>query len=111
MNKKIALPKPIALHGKSVASIELREPTATEHLSLGEPRVLVYSPTNSAYHVEQTAVIDAYIEKCITHELGADILGLLTLDDAMDLKAGLLSFFDEAASRRLSKSSMSSSLG
>lgn len=111
-NKIVMLSNPIMLHGKSIDRIELREPRGGDFVLIGEPRVLVYNPSGSGYWVEQPGVIGQYMEKCIVNsDLGADLISLLSLDDAIALKEETLGFFVDAAERRAARKSTSSSSG
>lgn len=100
---KISLAKPIETFGKKCAEIELREPSGYLYIKLGDPRLLVFNPSGSGYWIEQPEIIRAYFETIIDHEMGADVISLLSLEDAMALKEGLFSFFTGAA-ERLAKS-------
>lgn len=108
-NKVIQLATPITLFGKTLDRLELREPKGGEYIAIGEPRVLVYTPSGSGYWVEQPGVLQKYVEKCILHELGEDIIHLLSLDDAMELKESIVGFFVDAAARRAARKSTVSS--
>lgn len=109
VTKTIVLTKPIDLHGKREVEIKLREPSGADYIRIGEPRVLVYSATGSGYWVEQPDAIAAYCERCIEHDLGGDLIKILTLEDAMAVKEGVLSFFSDAAEKRAAKKSTASS--
>jgi hypothetical protein len=105
-NKFIDLTNPITLHGQVIKRLELREPRGGEYVSIGEPRVLVYNPSGSGYWVEQPGALAQYMEKCIVNsDLGADLIKLLSLDDAIELKEETLGFFVDAAARRAAKKS------
>lgn len=101
MSKKIVkLAKPLDLHGKKLTEVELKEPSGGLYLRLGEPRLTVFNASGSGYFVEQADAIKAYLESCVVHELGADLLNLLSLEDAQEVKEALFAFFGEAVARR-----------
>lgn len=104
-NKSIKLEKPIVLHGKTTSELELREPPGGLYIKLGDPRLLVFNPSGSGYWIEQLDVIKAYLDALVVHELGADVVTLLSLADAMTLKEALFDFFTSAAERRLATKS------
>lgn len=109
MNVKIKLSKPFTLYNKRVDEIEIKEPTGGAYAQLGEPRVLVHTNSGGGYLVEQPAVINAYLEKCLVNDLGGDVLNLMSLQDVMEIKDALLGFFTEAAAGLALKRSMQSS--
>jgi hypothetical protein len=109
-NKKtVKLATPIEWFGKRLAEIELREPTGSEYIRLGDPRVLVRSQTGSGYFVEQNEVIEKYLDACITIDGGASIMAQLNLQDAMTVKMEMLGFFLAAAATTAARNSTSSS--
>jgi hypothetical protein len=107
---KVELTKPIELHGKRLTEIELREPTGGLYVKHGEPRTLVFNSSGSGYWVAQQEVIKAYLEALIVHDLGGDLVNLMSLEDVMATQEALYSFFSDAAERVAArKSTLSSS--
>jgi hypothetical protein len=107
---KVKLTKPIELHGKRLAEVELREPNGGLYVKLGEPRVLVFNASGSGYWVPQQEAIKAYLEELIVHELGSDLVNLMSLEDTMATQEALFVFFSDAAERIAArKSTLSSS--
>ena len=98
MRKIIKLSEPFEMHGRKVTEIALNEPKGWDAANLGEPRVFVYNSnaTLGGYFVEMPEVIGKYLERCVDHELGADVLRMLSLADALELKQALFGFFIEA---------------
>jgi hypothetical protein len=96
---KVELTRPIELHGKRLAEIELREPTGGLYVKHGEPRVLVFNASGSGYWVPQQEAIKAYLEALIVHDLGGDLVNLMSLEDAMATQEALYSFFSDAAAK------------
>jgi hypothetical protein len=96
---KVKLTKPIELHGKRLAEVELREPNGGLYVKLGEPRVLVFNASGSGYWVPQQEAIKAYFEALIVHDLGTDLVNLMSLEDTMATQEILFSFFTVAAER------------
>jgi hypothetical protein len=110
-NVTVKLSKPIeAMAGKRpTAEVELREPNGGLYVKLGEPRMLVFNASGSGYWVEQPDVVKAYLEACIVHDLGGDLVNFMTLEDAMSTKEALFSFFSDAAGRVAARRSTLSS--
>ncbi len=105
----VKLSKPLDLHGKRLAEVELREPNGGLYVKLGDPRLLVFNPSGSGYWIEQNETIKAYLEELIVHELGGDLVNLMTLEDTMAVKETLFRFFTDAANRAADRKSMPSS--
>ena len=55
------------------------------------------------YFVEQPGEIGRYLEACIDHELGGDVVRMLSLSDAMEVKQALFGFFEGAEALRLER--------
>ena len=109
-NITVKLSKPIEIvAGKRLVEVELREPHGGLYVKLGEPRVLVFNNSGSGYWVPQQDVIKAYFEELIVHELGGDLLRLMSLDDTMATQEALFSFFSDAAARVAARKSTPSS--
>lgn len=94
--KRIPLSSPIDWFGTEIKELSLKEPSGWTVATLGEPRVLVHAGAGGGYMVEREDVIAKYIEKCLDHDSGADILRQLSLIDTLKLKAALFDFFTEA---------------
>ncbi|HKI14342.1 MAG TPA: hypothetical protein VKA12_04930 [Roseiarcus sp.] len=109
MAKTVKLSKPVKFHDKLLDEIELKEPSGGLYVKLGDPRVLVFNASGSAYWVERNETISEYLEACVAHEMGAHIINLLPLEDTMALKEELFGFFSDAAARRAAKKSTPSS--
>jgi len=67
----VTLSKPVTIFGKTVGSVELKEPNGGQFVRLGEPRVLVFTQSGSGYFIENVEVIRAYLDALILHEAGA----------------------------------------
>jgi len=111
---KVKLTKPVEFAGKHVVEVELKEPTGGLYIKTGEPRTLVFNSSGSGYWVEQADAIKAYFEALIVHDLGGDLINLMTLEDTMLVKEALFDFFTVAAAnvnerRAAQKSTLSSS--
>lgn len=107
--KTIPLIRPPMWANLPVAEIVLREPTGGEYVTHGEPRIIVQDGRGGGYWVEQPAVIKAYMEACIQHVGGADLVRLLALPDAMRVKHELFVFFREAEAETMPSASTASS--
>ena len=101
--EKITLAAPFQLFGKTVSEVELTEPTGGLYSLLGEPRILVHSASGGGYYIDQPDVIRNYLEKCVKHETGADIVKMLSLEDAREVRQVLLNFFEAADARRVAR--------
>lgn len=95
----IKLIDPLEWHQDMLTSVDLREPTGRQYVELGEPRVLVRLADGGGYWIEQPSAITAYLERCIVHEGGVDLLNRMSLADAMNIKGELLGFFITAAAK------------
>lgn len=94
--KTIVLSKPIEMHGDIIKEIKLKEPTGSQYLSYGEPRILARNSDATVYWVEDRVSIRSYLDVCIDHEMGSHLIPLLTLADVRRAKDAILSFFTEA---------------
>lgn len=106
--KTIELSVPFEHHSKLITSLDLRQPTGGLYAELGEPRIAVRTGTGG-YWVEQPEVIKRYLDRCITHQDGAALLGLMDLSDVITLKDELFGFFAAAEAKAMSRKLMSSS--
>jgi hypothetical protein len=109
----VTLSKPVSIFGKTVGSVELKEPNGAMFVRLGEPRTLVFNASGSGYWVENGEAIRNYLDVLIVSETGGEaVMALLTLEDAVVVKETLFGFFTDAANRaaarRLTPSSSSS---
>ena len=102
--KTIALAEPFEFHGQTVKSVVLVEPTGWQAATIGEPRVLVHNAATGGYFVEMPDIIARYLERCIEHDLGAEVVRLLSLTDVLQIKSALFDFFIEAEAKRDRKS-------
>jgi hypothetical protein len=107
----VELANPIEWFSKKVTVLKIKEPTGHLYVTIGEPRILVHTNSGGGYFVEQPAAITQYLERCIDHEAGADVLKLLSLEDAAEVKEVLLSFFEAVAQSRLARRLTRSSSG
>jgi hypothetical protein len=106
----VTLSKPVSIFGKTVGSVELNEPNGGQFVRLGEPRTLVFNQSGSGYWVENGDAIRGYLELLIGHEAGGEvIMSLVCLQDALEIKEALFSFFSDAAGRLAAKRSTPSS--
>ena len=99
---------PFEHHGVTISSIELREPSGALYAKLGEPRIVVQSK-DGGYYVEQTEVINRYLDKSVVHQDGSTLLSLMSLVDVMRLKQELFSFFTVAETTIIALRAASSS--
>jgi hypothetical protein len=106
---RIALSRPIVLHGQTIGHVNLKEPTGQAFIDLGEPRVMVHMINGGGYYVEQPETIKAYLETCVDHELGADLVKLMSLTDATRVKRALFDFFAAASATPIAPPSPTSS--
>ncbi|MGH6848473.1 MAG: hypothetical protein ACREC0_13870 [Methylocella sp.] len=91
--KDVPLECPVKWFGKSISTVELREPTAGEYLELGEPVVWARSADGAVFGVEQPSVISAYLAKCVTVENALPFMSLLSLGDGRRIKEPFVGFF------------------
>jgi hypothetical protein len=106
----VTLSKPVQIFGKTVGSIELKEPNGGQFVRLGEPRILVFNQSGSGYWIENAETIRAYLESLIVREAGGEVvMALLTLEDAVVVKETLFGFFTDAANRAAARRLTSSS--
>jgi hypothetical protein len=99
----VELANPIELFGKKITALKIKEPTGRLYIAIGEPRIPVQTGNGGGYYVEQPLEIGKYLEACIDHEMGADLVPLLSLEDIMEVKKTIFDFFDGAAQRRLER--------
>src|SRR5574337_5878 len=99
MVKIIRLDKPIAIFGKPVHEIRLKEPSGQHYIDFGEPRIAVVQPGGGGYWIEQHTAIKSYLEVCIDHEQGGALIAQMGLRDTMRLKEALFDFFREASEK------------
>lgn len=93
----VELVEPLLGHGEPIRRLVLKEPTGRDYISLGEPMVVARNPDGTAYAVENTAVIEQYVERCITEPKDPLlVIPQLGLSDAMRLKEAVLGFFRDA---------------
>ena len=107
----ITLVRPIEVFNKQVKELRLKEPTGAQYIKIGEPRIVVRTAAGGGYYVEQTEEIKAYLDVCVDHELQSEILSLLSLTDAMEVKKTLLNFFESAEATRIARRLTNSSSG
>jgi hypothetical protein len=106
----VALSKPVSIFGKTVRSVELKEPNGGQFVRLGEPRILVFNASGSGYWIENAETIRAYLDLLIVHETGGEaVMSLLTLEDAVVVKETLFGFFTDAANKAAARRLMPSS--
>lgn len=105
----VELAHPFDLFSKRIAAVKLKEPTGYHYAKYGDPRILVHTAAGGGYFVEQPDVINKYLEACIDHDQGSDLIQMLSLEDSMEVKRTLLSFFEEADRSRLARRSTRSS--
>jgi hypothetical protein len=91
----ITLAKPLTGHGKTVTTVEVREPTGREFLELGEPRSLVKAAGGALVFADNDSAIQSYVEKCIEGD-ALLVIGQASLVDMMKIKKAVLDFFTAA---------------
>ena len=99
----IDLVDPFVIFDKRLEKIVLKEPSGALYTQLGEPRILVRMPDNSAYWVEQPETSRAYLDKLLDVEGGASVLMAMSLADSMQVKAAFFGFFTQAAAKASEK--------
>lgn len=90
-------------HGAKVERLEIKEPTGGLFAELGEPRIYVRSADGAGYWVEQTSIIARYVDACVKHEGGKDLLRHMSLTDVTQVKDTILGFFIAARERILTR--------
>jgi hypothetical protein len=98
--KAIPLTTPITGHNGPISKVVVKEPTGRDYFALGEPSVWARNPDGTSYVVENTEVLEKYIERCIVEPNDPLILSQLGLADAMRVREAVLDFF--GAARRAS---------
>ena len=98
-SRRIKLEEPFDWHGKDIKEIELVEPTGWQVATFGEPRILVHNASVGGYFVERDDVIAKYLEKCVKHDSGGDIVKLIGMTDVLRIKAALFDFFSVAEAK------------
>jgi hypothetical protein len=105
----IDLIDPIVWPDKPLNQLILKEPTGGLYSDLGEPRILVRNIDGAGYYVEQVELIRKYLDACLDIDGGASVLRMLSLADAMRIKAALFDFFTDADVAISSRNKTSSS--
>lgn len=95
--ERVALVDPFTLHDEVTRELKLAEPTHRAFARHGRPFTWSRTPDGAVQPMERMSVIRQYLDKCLKHEMGADLLPLLGLADAMQLKRAILGFFTRAA--------------
>ena len=106
--KTVKLSTPFEHHGATVDSVELREPSGGLYSQLGDPRIAVRD-AEGGYWVEKDDTIKRYLDRCIVHQDGATLLGLMSMVDVMKLKEELFLFFAVAEGKIIAERAGSSS--
>jgi hypothetical protein len=92
----IELTEPLVGH-EPIPRLILREPQARDYFSLGEPSILAQSVDGTAvYAIENSEIVQRYIERCLVEPKDPLTLGQLCLVDAMRVKEAVLGFFNQA---------------
>lgn len=108
VTKTIALLEPFEHHGTTVTHVELREPSGALYSQLGDPRIAVRN-AEGGYWVEKDDVVKRYLDRCIVHQDGATLLGLMSMADVMKVKEELFGFFAAAEGKIIAERAASSS--
>ncbi len=107
----VKLSKPIDVFGRTIKEVALKEPSGQLYMRLGEPRIgVATAESGSWYFVEQSQVINNYLNKLLVYDGVEDIpteavLSQISLVDAIALKRALWGFFDIAATKVVAASS------
>jgi hypothetical protein len=96
-SKKVILEKTVTWFDRTIREIEIREPTCSEFIDLGECQIWARSADGGIFAIEQSAVVKQYLDRLLSIENGSAIFGILSLKDGQAIKRALLSFFTEAA--------------
>lgn len=105
---KVPLSEPIQGHDELIREIVLREPSAMDYYSLGDPHLYARNPDGSIVSLESGETIKAYLDRCIVSP-NPILAGQIGLADAMAVKAALLSFFETAQATSTKPATSSSS--
>jgi hypothetical protein len=97
MTKTIKLQKPVTWFDKPLSEISLKEPSALDFISIGEPQTLVRHADDSAYFIENDIAIGKYFERLLNVDGGISVLAVLSVTDGIALKRALFSFFTDGA--------------
>lgn len=92
----IPLAAPIVGHNGPIAQVVVKEPTGRDYFTLGEPSVWARNADGTSYVVENTEVLEKYIERCIAEPTDPLLLSQLGLADAMKIREAVLDFFGAA---------------
>lgn len=92
---KIPLSKPIEAHDEVIREVVLREPSAMEYYTLGDPHLYARNTDGSIVSLESGETIKAYLERCIISP-NPILAAQIGLADAMAVKEALLGFFEKA---------------
>lgn len=104
----VKLTDPFEHHGAEVTQVELREPSGGLYSQLGDPRIAVRN-ADGGYWVEKDDTVKRYLDRCIVHQDGAVILGLMSMVDVMKVKEEMFRFFAVAEAKIIAERAVSSS--
>ncbi|MGJ5205032.1 hypothetical protein [Bradyrhizobium sp. HKCCYLR20261] len=93
--KTIPLKRPIDGPKGRIAAVVLQEPASADYWILGDPRTWVKAKGGMAL-VDNDEVIRAYTERMIIEPDPLLAMNNLSILDAMAVKNGVLSFFEDA---------------
>jgi hypothetical protein len=98
MSVTIELSTPITGHKGQVSQITLREPKYADVMSLGDPIAFAQGANGMVYSADKDGVIQAYIERLLVSDNGADplLLNQLGLTDTLRLREAIQNFFADA---------------
>lgn len=83
---------------KTIAEVEIAEPTAGQFFEIGMPLVTVFDRGGTFYEVEQAEALKSYADRCIQVEnSGWAFLAALPLADGLAIRRTLIDFFTAAA--------------
>jgi hypothetical protein len=98
---KITLLEPIVGHGGMVKEIWLREPTARELMSFGDPWSRAFSRDGLVFQSENVEIVKQYVDACVVYDSPGPkvdelLLEQLGLADGLRVKDAVLGFFTSA---------------
>lgn len=106
----IPLRTPVLGHGV-IKEVKMRRPTGEEILTMGFPYSFQPTPDGQRLFIENNEAIKFYVEACIVEpEDKLELLGGISMEDALELRERVMGFFLEAqtARRTSGKSSIAS---
>ncbi|MEN3239017.1 hypothetical protein PUR29_36890 [Methylobacterium ajmalii] len=89
----IPLTRPVDGHRGEIREVILREPTWGDVMPVGNPYTIHHSPEGVPIVVENPAIIEHYLERCVVEPMHYNLLTNCNLRDALRVRQALLDFF------------------